>query len=172
VPDGFLFTLKASQRITHFARLKPEAADALSFLLKNTEVMGDKLGVILFQLPPNLQKDLPRLQAFLELLPPGRRFAFEFRHPSWFGDDVVAELRARNAAMAVIEQEDFSSPMIPTAEWGYLRLHRFDYDERMLEMWARRIRDEPWKEAFVFFKHDLGPGSGPQACAAFGGLLP
>ena len=171
VPDDFLFTLKASQRITHFARLKPEAADALGFLLKNTEVMGNKLGVILFQLPPNLQKDLPRLQAFLELLPAGRRFAFEFRHPSWFGDDVVAELRARNAAMAVIEQEDFSSPMIPTAEWGYLRLHRFDYDERMLELWARRIRDEPWKEAFVFFKHDLGPGSGPQACATFGGLL-
>ncbi len=170
VPDDFLFTLKASQRITHFARLRAEAADALGFLLRNTEVMGEKLGVVLFQLPPNLQKDLPRLQAFLALLPEGRRFAFEFRHPSWFGDDVVAELRAHNAAMAVIEQEDFSSPMIPTAEWGYLRRHRFDYDARMLELWCRRIRDEPWKEAFVFFKHDAGPGSGPAAIEGFLGV--
>jgi uncharacterized protein YecE (DUF72 family) len=171
VPDGFLFTLKASQRITHFARLKAEATDPLSFLLKNVEVMGEKLGVILFQLPPNLQKDLARLQAFLALLPHGRRYAFEFRHPSWFGDDVVAELRAHDAAMVVIEQEGFSSPMIPTARWGYLRLHRFDYDERALETWMRRIQDEPWEEAFVFFKHDVHPGSGPAAIAAFRQLL-
>lgn len=171
VPDEFRFTLKASQRITHFARLKEEAASPLGFLLKNVEVMGDKLGVILFQLPPNLQKDLPRLQGFLALLPKGRRYAMEFRHQTWFGDDVVAELRAHDVAMVVIEQEDFSSPMIPTANWGYLRLHRFDYDERLLETWMRRIQDEPWQEAFVFFKHDVHPGSGPAAIAAFRRLL-
>lgn len=171
VPDGFLFTLKASQRITHYARLKAEAADPLGYLLKNVEVMGEKLGVILFQLPPNLQKDLPRLQAFLDLLPRGRRYAFEFRHPTWFGDDVVEELRAHDVAMVVIEQADFSSPMIPTANWGYLRLHRFDYDARLLDLWMRRIRDEPWKEAFVFFKHDVHPGSGPAAIEAFRQLL-
>jgi uncharacterized protein YecE (DUF72 family) len=170
-PDGFLFTLKASQRITHFARLKPEAADPLQYLLKNVEAMGEKLGVILFQLPPNLQKDLPRLEAFLELLSRGRRYAFEFRHPTWFGDDVVGVLRAHDVAMTVIEQEDFSSPMIPTANWGYLRLHRFDYDARMLEIWMKRILDEPWQDAFVFFKHDVHPGSGPAAIEAFRQLL-
>ena len=61
--------------------------------------------------------------------------------------------------------------MIPTANWGYLRLHRFDYDERLLETWMRRIQDEPWQEAYVFFKHDVHPGSGPAAIAAFRHLL-
>ncbi len=167
VPNGFLFTIKASQRITHFARLRDEAAGPLSYLLSNVEAMGSKLGAVLFQLPPNLKKDLPRLQAFLALLPPGKRFAIEFRHASWFGDDVVDELKKHNVAMVVIEQEEFSSPMIPTAEWGYVRLHRFDYDAERLDVWARRLMDEPWKEAYVFFKHDLGPGSGPAAVEMF-----
>lgn len=167
VPDGFTFSLKASQRITHHARLKEEAASPLEFLLRNTEVMGDKLGVILFQCPPNLKKDLPRLQRFCDLLPAGRRFTFEFRHASWFEDDVVAEMRARNHALCVTDQDDFASPMIPTADWGYLRLHRFDYDDHVLATWAHRVLDEPWREAYVFFKHDYAPFTGPPAVQAF-----
>jgi uncharacterized protein YecE (DUF72 family) len=168
VPAGFTFSIKASQRITHFARLKEEAASPLQFLLKNTEVMGERLGVILFQCPPNMKKDLPRLQRFCDLLPPGRRFAFEFRNSEWYSDDVVAELKARNVAMVVSDSEEFQGPMIPTADWGYARLHRFDYDDRALGTWARRIIDEPWKEAYVFFKHDYSPFTGPPAVQAFG----
>jgi uncharacterized protein YecE (DUF72 family) len=167
VPDTFTFSIKASQRITHFARLKEDAAGPLGFLLKNTEVMGERLGVILFQCPPNMRKDLPRLQRFCDLLPAHRRFTFEFRDSSWFGDDVVAELKARNIALAVSESDEFSSPMIPTADWGYLRLHRFDYDDRAFTTWARRLLDEPWKDAYVFFKHDYTPFTGPPAVKTF-----
>ncbi len=171
VPEDFRFTIKASQRITHHARLKAESAGPLDFLLKNIQVMGDKLGAILFQLPPNLKKDVLRLSAFLELLPAGQRVAFEFRHPSWFEDDAVEVLRARGAAMVVIDQDDFQSPMIPTADWGYLRLHRFDYDEKVLAGWAKRIAAEAWQEAYVFFKHDAAVGSGPWAVERFSGFI-
>ncbi len=171
VPDGFSFSLKASQRITHQARLRDEAASPLEFLLRNLSAMEGKLGVILFQCPPNMKKDLPRLARFCDRLPPAHRYTFEFRHPSWFDDDVVAELRARNHALTVTDQDDFASPLIPTADWGYLRLHRFDYDERTLATWARRVLDEPWKEAWVFFKHDYAPFTGPPAVQAFTGAL-
>ncbi len=173
VPDEFRIVIKASQRITHHARLKAdEAASPLEFLLKNVAVLGDKLGAILFQCPPHLKKDLARLQRFCDLLPSERRFTFEFRHPSWFEDDIVAELRARNHALTITDQDEFSSPMIPTADWGFLRLHRFDYDDRALTTWARRVLDEPWKESYVFFKHDYAPFTGPPAVAAFLKAIP
>jgi uncharacterized protein YecE (DUF72 family) len=114
-PATFTFTLKASQRITHFARLKPESADAVGFLLKTTAVLGDRLGAILFQLPPNLKKDLGLLHGFLELLPPDRRYAFEFRHDSWFDESTFRLLRDRDIAMCVAEQDDFKCPVVCTA---------------------------------------------------------
>lgn len=168
VPDGFTFAIKASQRITHHARLRPEFASApLGFLLKNTAVLEDHLGPTLFQLPPNMKKDLDRLRDFLELLPAGRKFVIEFRHDSWFEDDVYDALRARDVAMCVAEQEEFKCPLICTATWGYLRLHRFDYGESSLGEWAGCVADQPWTEAYVYFKHDEGVGSGPPAVAAF-----
>ncbi len=168
VPDGFTFAIKASQRITHHARLKAEsAADLLGFLLKNTALLEDRLGPILFQLPPNMKKDLDRLNGFLALLPADRKFVIEFRHDSWFEDDVYDALRARDVAMCVAEQEEFKSPVVCTASWGYLRLHRFDYGEAALAEWARRVADQPWTEAYVYFKHDEGVGSGPPAVDAF-----
>jgi len=88
VPQNFTFALKASQRITHHARLKEEAADTVDFLLRNTAKLGDRLGPILFQLPPNLKKDVSRFRGFLGLLPSDRRYVFEFRHESWFDDEV------------------------------------------------------------------------------------
>jgi uncharacterized protein YecE (DUF72 family) len=167
VPDGFTFAIKASQKITHFARLKPESADAVTYLLKVTRALGGKLGPILFQLPPNLKKDFDRLSAFVATLPAGARYAIEFRHESWFTDDVYELLRSRDIAMCIIEQEEFTAPVVATASWGYARLHRFDYDAARLAEWAGKIKALPWKEAFVYFKHDEGEGSGPPAVAGF-----
>jgi uncharacterized protein YecE (DUF72 family) len=167
VPEQFTFAIKASQRITHFARLKAEAADPLAFLLKNTELLGDRLGPILFQLPPNLKKDLDRLRAFLDLLPENRRFVMEFRHESWFEDDVFSALRERDVAMCVGEQDDFKCPVVTTATWGYLRLHKLDYDDAALREWGKCVSTQGWKEAYVYFKHDEGEGSGPPAVDKF-----
>ena len=167
VPEPFTFAIKASQRITHFARLKPESASAVEFLLKNTASLAHRLGPILFQLPPNLRKDTDRLRAFIDTLPADRRYTIEFRHESWFEDDVFNALRERDIPMCVTEQPDFASPLVSTATWGYTRLHRLDYDDAMLAEWARKISAQPWSEAFVFFKHDEGVGSGPPAVGAF-----
>ena len=163
----FTFAIKASQRITHHARIKPECADALEFLLRNTTSLGTSLGPILFQLPPNLKKDVPRLRAFLALLPSERRYTIEFRHETWFDEEVYAALRERDIPLCIIEQPDFASPVVATASWGYVRLHRFDYDEAALSAWAKRIEALPWNEAYVYFKHDEGVGSGPPAVDAF-----
>jgi uncharacterized protein YecE (DUF72 family) len=172
VQAPFSFAIKASQRITHFARLKPEAQSALEFLLKNTASLGDRLGPILFQLPPNMKKDVPRLRAFLEMLPTDRRYTIEFRHETWFDDETYDALRARDIPMCIIEQPDFASPVVSTASWGYLRLHRFDYDGTMHASWAKTIADQAWSDAYVFFKHDEGVGSGPPAVEAFVAGLP
>src|SRR5688500_12363821 len=99
VPEEFSFTMKASQRITHFARLKPESAELVEYLVKTAGVLGDRLGPILFQLPPNMKKDLDRLRVFLDKLPKGRRYAMEFRHESWFDDDLTSALREHDVAM-------------------------------------------------------------------------
>jgi uncharacterized protein YecE (DUF72 family) len=167
VPEDFTFAIKASQRITHYARLKPESASAVEFLVKNTSVLGSRLGPILFQLPPNLQKDFDRLRVFLDTLPLDKRVTIEFRHESWFDDDVLDALRARDIAMCITEQPDFASPVVATASWGYARLHRLDYDDAALADWSRKIAALPWKESYVFFKHDEGIGSGPPAVGAF-----
>ena len=167
VSDPFTFSIKASQRITHHARLKPECASAVEFLLKNTSALATRLGPILFQLPPNLKKDLDRLRAFLATLPADRRYTIEFRHETWFEDDVFDVLRERDVPMCIIEQPDFASPVVSTASWGYARLHRFDYDDAMMKVWAERLAAQPWSEAYVYFKHDEGIGSGPPAVDAF-----
>ena len=168
VPDGFTFALKASQRITHHARLKPESAELVEYLLRNdigswSEARPHSVSACRL----NLKKDIDRLRAFLALLPRDRRFTMEFRHESWFDDEVVAELRARDVALCVSEQDDFQSPLLATATWGYLRLHRFDYDGAALAEWAQRVSTQSWQDAYVFFKHDHTDGSGPPAVDAF-----
>jgi uncharacterized protein YecE (DUF72 family) len=167
VPEPFTFAIKASQRITHWARIKPQCATAVDFLLKNTSSLASRLGPILFQLPPDLEKDLDRLRVFLDLLPRDRRYTLEFRNESWFDADVFDVLRERDIALCITEQADFATPIVSTATWGYLRLHRFDYNGPMLADWATRIAAQPWAEAYVFFKHDEGVGSGPPAVGAF-----
>ena len=167
VPDQFTFSIKASMRITHHARLKPECASALDFLLQNTAVLGERLGPILFQLPPNMEKDVQRLRGFLGLLPPNRRFTIEFRHDSWFDEEVFAALREHDVAMCLNEQEDFACPVQATASWGYVRLHRLDYDAESLGKWASCVAGQNWNDAYVYFKHDEGVGSGPPAVGTF-----
>ncbi|MGH8527497.1 MAG: DUF72 domain-containing protein [Gammaproteobacteria bacterium] len=171
VPETFTFAIKASQRITHHARLRPESKELLGYLLQNTTVLGSKLGPVLFQLPPNMKKDIDRLRTFLDFLPHGRKFTFEFRHSSWFDEDVVDALRAKDAALTIIDQDDFATPPIASASWGYLRLHKLDYDANALTEWAGRVKEQPWSEAYVYFKHDEGVGSGPPAVDAFTKIL-
>jgi len=165
VPGGFRFSLKASRRITHFKRLK-ETDDETRYLLETARTLGDRLGVLLFQLPPNLKKDLPRLEKFLELLPPGTPAAFEFRHESWQDDDVVACLDARDLAIVAADTDDEEAEIAGQAGWGYLRLRRQGYGPDGLAAWVGKVKSRNWKEAFVFFKHE-DEGAGPKLAAEF-----
>lgn len=170
VPESFTFAIKASQRITHFARLKPESIELVEYLVRATAVMGERVGPILFQLPPNMKKDLDRLRPFLEKLPEGRRYAVEFRHESWFDESVFDALREHRVALVGIDQDDFSAPVQATASWAYLRLHRLNYSAAALSDWATKVAAVGVREAYVFFKHDHVPeseGSGPLAVHAF-----
>jgi uncharacterized protein YecE (DUF72 family) len=114
-----------------------------------------------------LKKDQPRLAEFLEILPRGWRSAFEFRHSSWFDDDVYETLRAKDAALCIADHDDFETPAVRTASWGYARLHRLNYDEAALAAWRARLEGLGAEELYVFFKHDEGAGSGPTAAQAF-----
>jgi uncharacterized protein YecE (DUF72 family) len=159
VPDGFTFALKASQRITHRQRLGPSSLETVAYLFETASVLGDHLGPFLFQTPPFLQKDVERLRAFLGVLPPERRVAFEFRHESWFDEEVYAALRAHNAALVSADKDDVVGPgpvPVPTADWGYVRLRRSDYDDDSLQLWTDRVAAQPWQQAYVFFKHEEG----------------
>ena len=154
-PAGFTFALKATQRITHQKRLK-DADDLLRAFVRVSAGLGEKLGPLLFQLPPNMKKDAQRLEAFLAAVPSDVRATFEFRHASWFDDEVFEILRKHRAALCAAESEELKSPIVPTATWGYLRLRRTDYTDDSIAAWAETIRAQPWTDAHVFFKHDEG----------------
>jgi uncharacterized protein YecE (DUF72 family) len=162
-PDSFRFVLKSPRRITHERKLA-DVGDSLTRLHEAASALGDKLGPVLFQLPPFLKKDLPRLAEFLATVPPGMRAAVEFRHESWFEADVFQALRARDAALCIAESEDLVTPLEATASWGYLRLRRQDYDEAQLAAWAARLTAQRWQTAYVFFKHE-DAGRGPALAA-------
>jgi uncharacterized protein YecE (DUF72 family) len=169
VPGDFAFALKASRRITHDKRLQ-DVGDSVSYLVKTAGTLGDRLGPLLFQLPPFLKKDLPRLRELLALLPPETRSAVEFRHASWFDDEVYAALREGHAALCVADTgEEGDAPFIATADWGYLRLRRVAYGDSDLKDWSDRVRGQPWSEAFVFFKHE-DEATGPKLAARFAEL--
>jgi uncharacterized protein YecE (DUF72 family) len=164
-PDAFRFALKSPRRITHDRRLS-DVTSAVERLDQAARALGEKLGPILFQLPPNMKKDVVRLDDFLATLPPGLRAAMEFRHTSWFEDDVYACLRTRGAALCIAESEELATPPIATAPWGYLRLRRQDYDRAALDAWAERIQGQSWETAYVFFKHE-DEAKGPDFAATF-----
>jgi uncharacterized protein YecE (DUF72 family) len=166
VPPSFVFALKAPQRITHVKRLVG-VADDVAFFLRTAAELGGALGPVLWQLPPTFRKDLPRLRELLALLPRGGRFAFEFRHESWRSDDVLEALAAAGAALCIAEDEAAATAVVATAAFGYLRLRRQDYDDAALARWADVVRAQPWREAFVFFKHE-DEGRGPDYALRFG----
>jgi uncharacterized protein YecE (DUF72 family) len=153
VPATFSFTLKAPQRITHQKRLK-EADQEVAEFLRRAAILGDQLGVVLFQLPPFQRKDLPRLRDFLALLPSDRRAAFEFRHDSWQDDEVYAALRERGAALCVADFDEGDTPFVCTSDSGYLRLRRTHYDDKDLGAWVERIKAQPLEQVYVYFKHE------------------
>jgi uncharacterized protein YecE (DUF72 family) len=160
-PEAFRFAIKAPRRITHDARLKADAAaDALGYLYRTLETLGDKRGPVLFQLPPFMKKDPERLHAFLRLLPQDHRAAFEFRHPSWFDDDVYALLREAGAALCLSEREDDAPPpLVETAPWGYVRLRLENYTDDELARWAGRLAATAWSDVYVYFMHEpTAPG--------------
>ncbi|WP_457097074.1 DUF72 domain-containing protein [Lysobacter sp. P5_B9] len=156
VPPDFRFAIKAPRRITHDARLKADAAaDSVAYLYRVLETLGDKRGPVLFQLPPFLKQDLPRLGEFLQLLPAGHQAAFEFRHDSWFDDAVYAALQAAGAALCLSEREDDRPPpLVETAPWGYLRLRLEDYGEADFAQWAERIQATAWTDVHAYFMHE------------------
>ena len=155
-PADFRFSIKASQRITHMARLKVESAtEPLGYLYRNLAALGDKRGPVLFQLPPNMKKDLPRLTAFLGLLPEGHHAAFEFRNDEWFADDVYAALKGAGAALVLSEREDNAPPpLVETAPWGYVRLRLEAYSKDDLKQWANKLEATSWRRIYVYFMHE------------------
>ncbi len=168
VPPSFVFALKAPQRVTHVKRLAG-AEDDVAHFQRTAAELGGALGPALWQLPPSLRKDLPRLRDFLALLPRGGRAAFEFRHESWHGDDVLAALSDAGAALCIADDENRSTPVAATTGFGYLRLRRQDYDDPALARWMETVQAQPWSEAFVFFKHE-DEARGPELALRFGAL--
>ncbi|MBI4635210.1 MAG: DUF72 domain-containing protein [Candidatus Rokubacteria bacterium] len=160
-PAGFVFVLKAPQRITHQARLR-DVEEPLGYFCDTARTLGPKLGAVLFQLPPNFKKDLGRLADALARIPSDLRAAFEFRHASWFADDVYERLTRQNAALCVADTDDGATPTVATADWGYLRLRAAEYGDDDLRRWVESIRrvGASWRDAFVFFKHEES-GTGP-----------
>jgi uncharacterized protein YecE (DUF72 family) len=165
-PEAFTFVLKAPQRITHQKRLGDVGAD-VDYFLATSGALGSKRGPVLFQLPPYMKKDVGRLQALLERLPASPPAAFEFRHASWFDDEVREVLRGKDAALCLADtDEEPLGEITATAGWGYLRLRRAAYTDADLDAWAQRVRAQPWDRAYVFFKHE-DEARGPDFAATF-----
>lgn len=154
-PEQFRFAIKASRRITHIARLKAESAEPVNHLYAQLGELDAKRGPVLFQLPPNMKKDLPRLSAFLQTLPAGHGATFEFRNDTWFDDETYDALRGAGAALCMSEREDNAPPpLVATADWGYVRLRLEKYSDDELLQWAARLAATDWKQIYVFFMHE------------------
>ena len=165
VPPDFKFILKAPQRITHFKRLKETSQD-VAFLCEQSAILGESRGPFLVQLPPNMKIEVERLHNFLESVPDGVRVALEVRHESWLAEAVYDVLRAHDAALCIADTDDMSTPLVPTASWGYLRLRRVVYEDAEVADWAAKTRAQSWSEAYVFFKHEDG-ATGPRLAGRF-----
>ena len=166
VPENFRFSVKATQSITHFRRLN-NAGPQTQLMLKTVAALEDRLGAVIFRLPENMKKDLKRLELFLKELPADTPAVFDFRHPTWFDDDVVELLRSQQRVFCVSDIEDLpESYTYKTADWGYVRLRRVKYSDADLKTWIKRIKAQKWKETYVFFKHE-DEGTGPKLAARF-----
>jgi uncharacterized protein YecE (DUF72 family) len=160
-PEGFTFTLKAPRRITHDSKLQ-RCEDLTQTFCRTARTLGNKLGALLFQLPPTFKRDDAVLGAFLELLPEGTRAAFEFRHVSWHDEAVFDALKRHNAALCVADSEKMSTPVVATADYTYFRLRDEGYQRGDIERWAKTIAAQPIAgDVFVYFKHEE-EGKGPE----------
>lgn len=167
-PENFAFTLKAPRRITHDAKLQ-RCEDTFHAFRRTAQTLGQKLGILLFQLPPNFKKNADVLRSFLELFPDGTRAAFEFRHESWLDAEVFDALRSRNVALCIADSEKMKTPVEVTADYAYFRLRDEGYQPDDIEAWARTIKSLSPKDAFVYFKHEeqgLGPEFAKRLVAA------
>jgi uncharacterized protein YecE (DUF72 family) len=159
--EHFRFALKAPQKITHWSKLR-DCADTLGYFCKVISGLGERQGPVLFQLPPNFKKDADVLSSFLRELP-SIRAAFEFRHESWFDEEIFEILKARSIALCIADTADLTTPKKITADYGYLRLRREDYVKSDVEGWAEFVREQKanWNDTFVYFKHEES-GVGPK----------
>ena len=166
VPKNFRFSVKAPQSITHFRRLNNAGAQT-QLMLETVAALDDRLGAVIFRLPENMKKDLKRLEMFLKELPDDTPAVFDFRHPTWFDDEVVALLLSQNRVFCVSDIEELpESYTFKTADWGYVRLRRERYTKAELVKWVKRIKAQKWKDTYVFFKHE-DEGTGPKLAAQF-----
>lgn len=166
VPDDFTFALKAPQVITHFKLLK-NCGDETKYLFKTLSVLENKLGPVLFQLPGSFRANPQSLEDFLAHIPAHVHCAFEFRSKSWFKDDILELLRARDCSLCTADTDEKpADEIISTASWGYLRLRRSDYTDAHLSRWLDRILAQKWERAFVFFKHEE-EAKGPELARRF-----
>lgn len=163
-PEKFRFALKAPQKITHWAKLR-DCKDTLEYFCRVVTQLGDKLGPVLFQLPPTLKQDAALLDSFLRELP-AIRCAFEFRHESWFDDAIFDRLRRSNVALCIADTDALATPQVSSADFGYLRLRREDYAKIDIERWANFVANQQnsWSDVFVYFKHEES-GIGPKLAA-------
>lgn len=171
-PESFVFVLKAPQKITHIARLR-NIDESLRVFLDTVRNLHAKLGAVLFQLPPNFKKDIARLGDLLTQFPSDVRAACEFRHASWWSDDVYDLLRSTNTALCIADTEEGTTPEIATANFGYVRLRDEGYGAEELKGWRQRIQalGSAWTDAYVFFKHEE-KGVGPKLAREFAQLDP
>lgn len=156
-PPDFIFVCKASRYITHIRRLE-DVGDSIALLMEKARPLGDKLGAVLYQLPPTLKRDDDRLNRFLERLPAEPPAAIEFRHPSWEDEAVYGLLRSKDVAFCVADGWRYSSPHVTTAQWAYIRFHgpegEGSYDDATLERWADRTAAIEANPIYVFFNND------------------
>jgi uncharacterized protein YecE (DUF72 family) len=159
-PAGFVFAVKANQRITHILRLR-NAAQATELFFRAIDPLRSarRLGPVLFQLPPNLKCDVPLLADYLALVPSGIRYAFEFRHTSWLAEPVYELLRRHNAALCLAESEKLEIPEVLTADFVYYRLRKPEYSPEDLDSIAARTRQllATGRDLYLMFKHEDTP---------------
>jgi uncharacterized protein YecE (DUF72 family) len=158
----FIFIWKASKFITHWKRLSANSVNSLALMEDRLSILGDKVGPILFQLPPNFQADADRLSAFLQMLSSKRRYSFEFQHPSWYSPRIMRLLSENNISLCISDHHDAPAPWRRTADFVYVRAHgpggRYQghYSKNALAAWTKRIKS--WKtqgcDVFVFFNND------------------
>jgi uncharacterized protein YecE (DUF72 family) len=159
-PPGFVFAVKANMRITHILRLKnAEQATEIFFKAIDPLRTSRRLGPVLFQLPPQMKCDVETLRAYLDLLPAGMRYAFEFRHTSWLADPVYEELRRRNISLCVAESERLEVPEVITADFVYYRLRKPDYTPADIDAFSARAREllATGRDLYLMFKHEETP---------------